>query len=167
MDLEAYAEKMKELEAHWVRLELRSKDARAELLVGAIIRQGFTAVASVLRSYMEFKERNLANSQRTRWGMSSWWFDFIGWAEKVRLTLSPTVKTLDHQAGAVLGMVKEVLPDFQDWLLGVVERGVNRLGVRHKTMQQAYLAGAAATPAHRRDSAEDGRTAARLSRGVA
>ena len=173
IDADAYAEKMKQLEGHWIRLELRSKDARAEVLVGAIIRQGFTAVASVLRSYMEFKLRNPANSQRTRWGMSDWWFEFIGWAEKVRLTLSPVVKTLeqamswlDHQAGAVLGMVKEVLPDFQEWLLGVAERGVNRHGVRHKTMMQAYLSGAAATPAHRRVSAEDGRTAAPLSRGV-
>ena len=148
VDADAYAEKLKELEGHWVRLELRSRNVRADLLVGAIIQQGFTAVASVLRGYMEFKQSG-TQSQKTRWGMAPWWFEFVGWAEKARLTVAPLVKQLeqsmawlDRQGGAVLGMVAEALGDgFTRWVDGVARRGSLRMGLRHRTMLQSYEAG--------------------------
>ena len=174
VDVAEYERKAKELEGHWVRLEMRSRKERADLLVGSIIQQGFTAVASVLRGYLEFKAENPSNQQKARQVAAPWWLEFIGWAEKTRLSIAPVVKSLqqslawlDQQAGAVLGMVVDVVPEPLIWLLEVAARGSKRHGIKHKAMMQVFKSVAAAATPARRPQAEDGRTAACLLLGGA
>ena len=84
----------------WVRTEIQCRDKRAdklamEIVGGDIEGKGLGKVAAgVLRTYVNFVEPSETDSNIARWAVSSWWSEFLGCVEKVRLTIKAVVKTI-------------------------------------------------------------------------
>lgn len=86
--------KGEEAEGHWMRVELQARREKAQELARVIVAFGMSGVASVIRGLLEFKEQG-THSQRERWDCCSWWSDFLEGVGKLRLSLSPVVRTIE------------------------------------------------------------------------
>lgn len=147
VDVDDYAAKVAALEQGWTRVELRNRNKRSQALVERIIEQGWSCVSEVLRGYLDIRiPKNDAGTNKMRWEPQPWWADFCAWADKARLIVEGTPKTLqtamawvDRQVGAVLAMINTVLPDPVGFLSDVMERGAERFGKRHLNMMSEYL----------------------------
>lgn len=84
----------------WVRTEIQCRNKRAdklamEIVGGDIEGKGLGVVAAgVLRTYINFVEPSLSDTNVARWDVSPWWSEFLGLVEKVRLTIKAVVKTI-------------------------------------------------------------------------
>jgi len=75
-----------DLPEHWIRFELESKGERADAIARAID-DGSLNITGYLRQIIDFKRPNKNEERKTRWTTSKWWSDFLGNAEKQKLTL--------------------------------------------------------------------------------
>lgn len=125
---------------HWVRVEVVSRDERADGLARAVIREGFGVVAGVLRDYLEFKDADSLASTGEPFTRiescpaASWWVGFLAGAKKAKLILAQEVRTLsqvrewvEKQVAPSLAMLVEAAGnDFSD-LVALVQAGKRRL----------------------------------------
>ena len=91
---------------HWVRVEIECRRERAGAYADAVIDGGAEAMAGVLKSYIDFKERG-ADSHRDRWKSAEWWQGFLHCISKCRLMLDPVVQTIE---GAKMWVQNAVAP---------------------------------------------------------
>lgn len=99
-------------QATWTRLELQLRDERAAQLVSEIAASGLGAAISVLRSLIEFRQPDAADSNRSRWAVVGWWTAFCAAASRARLTTERAARTIDkarrwlqNQVAPTLAMV--------------------------------------------------------------
>lgn len=132
------AEQGLDSELHWVRCEMRFRDLRASAVACDIINDGIGVVSGVLRAYLDFKVRSSTDSNRWRWSTVDWWESFLGYAEKMTLSLPGVVRTLKRslrwlfrQVATTAAMFEEINPVF---LREVVQYGREHLGDWHRDM---------------------------------
>jgi DNA relaxase NicK len=130
---------------HWVRFELRGKQEGAEQLVKAFLLGGFTRMASVLGTYVDFKQPG-QDSNKSRWQTVAWWSTFLGRIEKAPLfpgrldrTVSQVRKWLVEQVAPSLALLFRADCGDLEWLLATIKRGDARLRQRHRVMLAAVL----------------------------
>ena len=83
---------------HWVRCELETHKRRANALFQELVCQvvagtGPAFFAQYLNGLIQFREPG-EDTNKSRWEVSSWWADFIGTIEKVRVTLPKPKQTI-------------------------------------------------------------------------
>lgn len=142
----------------WVRTELELRDERADEMARKIINGGDNElgklVAGILKTYVNFVEPSLTDSNISRWAVSSWWSDFLGCVEKVRLTIQKVVKTindtkewLEEQVSTSLALMYlysehlEKTEGVYQYFVNLVSRlrkeGIERLKPRHYEILKA------------------------------
>jgi phage replication initiation protein len=127
----------------WVRVELQTRDERAQALAHLITGGNMQQVAGVLRGLIEFKEAG-SHSQRERWETAPWWEMFLQWASKVRLGASPAKRTIEQVkqwltqqvAPSIALILMEAEGDFAP-LFDLAQEGKQRLKPRHYAMVAA------------------------------
>lgn len=74
----------------WYRCELRFRNEVAMNLIDVILSQGnyIECINNVLYNYLDFKDYNANESNRSRWNTSSWWLDFLKSNEKLSLKVN-------------------------------------------------------------------------------
>lgn len=83
------------VDGHWVRVEMEFKGDRAGAFVKGVLALGIgELLPGVLRSYVDFKQVG-ADSNRSRWATVGWWEEFLSYAAKLRLVVSPVIKSVD------------------------------------------------------------------------
>lgn len=79
---------------HWIRVELQLRDGNADSAVrylysGMAISTVFTGV---LRNYIQFREPNDLDSNKSRWSMADYWAKFLDGAAPLTLWVKPGVE---------------------------------------------------------------------------
>lgn len=133
-----------EKDGHWVRCEVQFRDERAESVVSYIVGAGVGAVVGVLRGYLEFRTRGV-DSNKSRWGLASWWASFVGAASRARLEVRKVAPTLDRvyawlrrQVAPTLAMLAVYRGGDVDFTLGELYQltlsGADRLRPKHRAI---------------------------------
>lgn len=82
----------------WVRTEIELHDERATVFLNMLADKDESElgllIAGVLRQYVNFVDPSDSDSNKARWPVCGWWAEFLGEVEKVRLTVSKSVKTI-------------------------------------------------------------------------
>lgn len=143
----------------WLRSELELRDERADEMAKKIVNVDDIELgklaAGVLKTYVNFIEPSVTDTNTARWAISSWWIEFLGSVERIRLTVKPDVKTIDdtkefleEQVATSLAMMNiysEHLKDrcdsnslyFPNFVRRLVREGKERLKPRHIAILQA------------------------------
>lgn len=125
----------------WVRAEIELKDKRAqkavELLVSGVpVGELF---AGVLNKYLAVI--NLDDSNISRCTLQAWWAAWLNSTEKIRLTTSKALKTVEEamehvtkQYSPTIAMIKTYLgvAPFHDFLNNMIEDGKRRMTMKHE-----------------------------------
>jgi phage replication initiation protein len=104
-------------EGPWTRVEMETRDERAQMLAGRLVDQGMTGAAAVVRSYLDFREGSRDARDRDRCRAVPWWGEFLGWVAAQPLGTEPAepqtverkVSALAAQYGPTMGVIAEVL----------------------------------------------------------
>lgn len=141
------------LPGHLIRFEIECKK-RAALRVACEIAsaQGDTALGAlavgILKSLVEFRVRVPDDdTNASRAPIASWWSNFCGAAEKLKLGLGHPIRTIEktkhwlHRQAApsiatVIIAMQAQGESAEDWLANVISSGGNRLSTVHKQMIQ-------------------------------
>lgn len=127
----------------WNRAEIELKNKRAQkavnlLVSGLPIGQLFVGV---LNEYLTII--NLDDSNISRCTTQSWWSDWLQSTEKIRLTTSKAIKTVEEameyvrkQYSPTLAMIKEHLGfvPFNDYIREMINDGAERMTMKHEQM---------------------------------
>lgn len=126
----------------WVRTEIQCRDKRADKLAMEIVGGDIEGkvlgkvAAGVLRTYVNFVEP-CADTNMARWAVSSWWSEFLGCVERVRLTIQKGVKTIKETMDWIKRQVSKSLAkadiyldakglDAYDWIGELFSEGRSR-----------------------------------------
>lgn len=127
----------------WVRVELQSRNDRAELLAAVIVHYGFEEVSGILRGLIDFKVKG-TNSQRERWDTRDWWNTFLNGVKKLRLSTAPAARSIDksfawcqRQVAPTLAMIIIAMGGDYEVLEKLVKDGQRRLRPHHKALLAA------------------------------
>jgi phage replication initiation protein len=126
------------ISGQWVRVEIEAKRERARALVALVACDGLSAVASILRGYVDFKLPSGADSNKRRWETAPWWDQFLRGVGEQRLTMAPrgprtvaqVAASIEHQYGPWLAVLA-ALEDGQELVAGILERGPRRWKAEH------------------------------------
>lgn len=140
---------------HWVRVELEIKKRKAQELWTQILdankagKDVAELILKVMLGLVDFKDLG-EDTNKWRWPTCSWWTDFLGVNEKVRITVPKSEVTLDrakdwlqNQVSITAAMVKEIEPGFIDEMLqaGVTKRQKNHEAkLKRWKVEQANIA---------------------------
>lgn len=127
----------------WNRAEIELKDKRAQkavnlLVSGLPIGQLFVGV---LNEYLTII--NLDDCNISRCTTQSWWSNWLQSTEKIRLTTSKAIKTVEEameyvkkQYSPTLAMIKEHLGfvPFNDYIREMIKDGAERMTMKHEQM---------------------------------
>jgi DNA relaxase NicK len=127
----------------WVRVEVQARDERADWLLKQIVADSGAAVAECLLNYVDFREVDPADSNRSRWVTCSWWVSFLATLEKRKSTctgvvrsLEQTLQWLSRQVSPALAFVLHAPGFGLDALLSLLPEGTERLQPWHiKTLE--------------------------------
>lgn len=127
----------------WNRAEIELKEKRAQKAVNLLVSDlpvGELFVG-VLNKYLAVI--NLDDSNTSRCTIQSWWSDWLQSSEKIRLTTSKAIKTVEEsmeyvkkQYSPTLAMFKTHLGvvGFNDYLRELLKDGSERMGMKHEQM---------------------------------
>lgn len=127
--------------APWVRCELQARDERADKLAAVLAGSDTLAVvAGVVGGLVDFKDRGAAK-QRERWETCAAWASFLEGVSKIRLSVSPVVKTVEDaykwlckQAASSLAMVLEAAGGDMEPIWAMIASGKSRYTAKHRSM---------------------------------
>ena len=132
------------IEVHWIRTELRLKKERAHQFLIEFAKSGHLGqlTTGVLLNYIRFVTPS-SDTNKARWPMARFWSDFLGKAEKVRLTGGEIERTIEQvkdwakkqwaaSAALIVRDMKGDLSFFDDLILD----GERRLKPRHLALLQ-------------------------------
>jgi len=135
-------------QGHWVRVELRLKDERADAAVSYIIQHldGWHGWAcGVIRGYIDFKDDSSSDSNATRRKTALWWDRFLQSASRQRITVPIEVRTIDdvarwfeHQLAPSVCVLRTVFGE--DKFTDMVTAGSSRWRSKHLSMIDRALA---------------------------
>lgn len=100
-------------------------------------------IAGVLKRYINFVEPSLSDANKCRWQISSWWAEFLGDVEKIKLSVEKVIRTfeecvdwVDRQVASTLGMIKTLWgsASFLSFMESVADDGAGRFGERHRAI---------------------------------
>lgn len=120
----------------WNRAELRLSDARALAAVENIL-GGVPAgkiIFGILSNYINFIDNN-GDKNKARWPVSQFWLDFLGDAEKLRLTSQAPDKTipqkkswLDTQVSATIAEVWVAMGSpGKEYFMDMIDQGLEKM----------------------------------------
>src|SRR5207253_1091060 len=95
------AEKGKQVEGHWMRVELQLRNERAAELMGLLAQAGCELgklAAGRLWAYLDFRVVDGTDSNKSRWACCAWWAAFVGNVEKVIWKGATVTQTLEKTA---------------------------------------------------------------------
>ena len=81
-------------EGNHIRVELQTRNDRANILGTALAYLGFEEVPGIIKGYLDFKVPSSC-SQRERWDTQEWWNRFLSGAKKLRLSTAPVIRSVD------------------------------------------------------------------------
>jgi phage replication initiation protein len=119
----------------WNRLELQTRDDRAQVLVHNILTGDNLGhiFCGVINNYIDFVSRT-DDTNKSRWPRTKWWDDFLSDVERLKLTLIAPDKTiesnkiwLEKQVAPSLGMQFIASGSDVNFLLDMVNSGMERL----------------------------------------
>lgn len=125
----------------WVRVETQCRNERADIMAKMIMCGGDEElgkiVSGVLRHYVNFLEPSETDTNKARWVVSSWWSEFLGCVERVRLTIQKAVKTIKETMDWIHRQVSKSLSkvdiyldskglDAYDWIGELLSEGRSR-----------------------------------------
>lgn len=98
------------VEGHWVRVELELKGDKARQFVDGWRLAGFGGryAAGVIRSFVQFRECNPSDVNKSRWPVARWWLRFLEAASRV--VLSRAESTFRSVKRAMDWVESQVLP---------------------------------------------------------
>jgi DNA relaxase NicK len=126
----------------FVRMELEAKDKKAQLLAHYISggREVGELLGSVVSGLLDFKQQG-THSQKERWARCDWWSGWLGAVEKLRLTVSPVVKTLEQcqewlikQCSASLSALYEWKGESEEYIKSILAVGRGRRKKWHSVL---------------------------------
>jgi len=130
------------LDGVWLRTELECRNVRADILAQHLsVSDELGAIAAgVLKNYLAFIEPG-TDSNKSRWAVSSWWSDFLGAVERVKLSIRKIERTIDQvkewtkkQVAPSLALLFKFFEgDFQ-FFDELISDGERRLKPRHLAM---------------------------------
>lgn len=143
---------------HHVRVEMEAKKENAGQLAEKFLEGGWRAVVGVLRAYLDFKEPEDGDGNKSRWETAEWWDTFLDRCEKVSLCVARVVNRslervkawLFRQAAPSLAVLVATIERECDVsganarreavkaFYGLVEYGRPRLKAKHKMMIEGY-----------------------------
>ena len=102
-------------EQHHVRVELETKGKKAKQLAMKLSAEGENVIPGVIRATLDFKVKGKGSiTHRDRWKTQPWWNQFLGEAEKIRLSVAPGKRTLEksmkalaHQYGMTMAKIED------------------------------------------------------------
>lgn len=119
----------------WVRTELRFKHDLATKLTAKIINNDYKVgdfIYGILYNYLDFKDYDCDDSNKSRWQTSQFWLDFLGTVSKLELANKAQQSTIQRkrhyaecQMSKMLAMLRIVDNDFYDNLFKL---GVKKIG---------------------------------------
>lgn len=108
----------------WIRTELRFKHDLAVKILALIIQNDYQVgsfIYDILYNYIDFKDYNPYNEQKTRWETSSFWLDFLGVVNKMSIASKAQQTTIqrkknyaEKQLSKTLAMLRIVENDFYE-----------------------------------------------------
>lgn len=130
----------------WIRTEIQCRDERADALARQIMSDNNLGhlLAGVLCNYINFVEPS-NDTHKDRWPVSSWWSEFLGDVEKVRLTILKAAKTIeekmewvDRQVSTTLALIGLYLKgkgtDIYEFVSEMLIEGEKRLKPHHEAL---------------------------------
>jgi phage replication initiation protein len=142
---EMYRQERLNCEQIWIRTEIQGRDERAEEIANHIISQleiG-SVVFGILKHYLNFVDKNMKDSNKSRWEVSAFWQKFLGEVEKVKLTTAKQKRTIKQVKDwiirqvapslALLSLDKTFRVDLEE-IVQIILFAKNRLTKRHYQM---------------------------------
>lgn len=139
---------------HWIRCEMELSGDRANFAMDRIIASlrgdtfgGF--VCSLVYGYIDFKDRNSSDTNKSRWETSGWWSTFLGNCAKSRLSIPKVDRGIaeirDWFSASIAPMACLILlckDDSEqspyDWLMRTIADGEKRFKAKHKKIMGDY-----------------------------
>lgn len=137
-------------ETHWLRCELESHNEKATKLALAIVQYGMQAVSAALWAVIDFKDPDdFEADKKNRWRRKTvgWWERFIEVSAKLRLALSPKLRTVEkvvkwlNTAVAPSLALIDCLPNADELWNALIQSGGERLRGPHFAMLRLHAAG--------------------------
>lgn len=121
----------------WVRVEVETKDHKADEFAERFVAEGFRSILSDLRARITFREAT-ADSNKSRWPVCAWWAGFLSDAPRDLIvsqatssTLEDKVRQIERQWGPILVAISAA-PDYGNkWFDSAVTRNQSRLRESH------------------------------------
>lgn len=108
-----YDKGMKEgISEHWIRVELQTRDARAQSLAKAIA-EGGQVVPGILLDCLAFKEKGQTD-RRERWPNAVWWTQFLGTEKRFQLETAPRNASLEKSLNWMMNQVSSAFAEVYD-----------------------------------------------------
>lgn len=132
-------------EEPWTRLEVEFKGDKANEAIIQMIAsdEEINYIVRVVRGIIEVKEPSL-DSNRSRRKVAGWWEEFLGYVEKLRITVKPSVRTIEtvkqwikKQVAPSLAMIAIASGGEIEEIIKIVNEGLPKI----KTSKYALLMG--------------------------
>ncbi len=86
-------ERNREDEGHWVRFEIQLRDDHAKSFLDLMVLQNVGDVfAKTVNKYIRYVENPGTDTNKRRWPVAAFWYNFISTSEKVKLYVAPGVE---------------------------------------------------------------------------
>lgn len=117
-----------------LRFELECKGGYAEAAAGALIEQGFCALAGMVAAFVDFKDPQSVDSTVCRRRSASWWREFVGSlrhvvdvSKVVNRSIERRFAHLKRQYAQTFHVLAELAGGSLDWAYEIAEVGATRL----------------------------------------
>lgn len=127
----------------WTRVELQTRNAKAQAVVKCLAEGSLASIAGMIRGLVEFKVRG-EGEHRERWAVAPWWDTFLRSAARVRLsvigrlrTLASALRTLVRQYAPTMALLMMNAGGDTGCLTEIARVGQKRLTPRHLAMLPA------------------------------
>lgn len=142
-------EELEEGLTSWIRTEIQCRRDRAQAVAIYIINdpdQLGDILAGILKNYLNFLIKNPNESNKARWKSCSWWRDFLGDVEPLKLTMIAPDKTIERsktwinkQVAPTLGMLFMASGSDMDMIVDLLNDGMDRVTDQQIQMADEYL----------------------------
>lgn len=127
----------------WNRLEAQLRGDRADMFCRSL--SSIDDISKLILGYLDFKDLSADSSDTnsTRFKTATWWSDFLGVTEKIRVSAGAVVKTVedmakwaDKQLGTTLAILEDTLGSHT--LAKIVSDGRAKFRKKHFNIIRAY-----------------------------